>query len=325
MPLRSELLQRRWATIDLPILPFLAPRVFTPWPRTSQRAQSGTSTAQASRSSTRGVGNVKDGHTRVSALPASSRRLSPAVLKDPSGNLEPLPAAKDSIYSAEGDNWMGYLKVEERMPTKVSHRSPVDRRPREISQRTSSLLSPQTSRRAKPTFSLAKPYTRSISAALDKHSDIKKSKNRPMTVLDKSLVKPREILDGTTSWSIMPINVFDGFRAPTESEVLRNILVESSAELRAWWDKMPLAWKRRKGSRYRPPVLTSSKTKWRNSVLDSIIQHSLDPSLSPNHGDVSHKLQPPEEDPVMPPPAFYQLSDNQPPAKPEQKKTRSCF
>jgi pentatricopeptide repeat protein len=32
MPLRLELLKKRWSTFDLPILPFLAPRVFTPWP-----------------------------------------------------------------------------------------------------------------------------------------------------------------------------------------------------------------------------------------------------------------------------------------------------
>ncbi|CZR60368.1 uncharacterized protein PAC_10264 [Phialocephala subalpina] len=32
MPPRLELLKKRWSTFDLPILPFLAPRVFKPWP-----------------------------------------------------------------------------------------------------------------------------------------------------------------------------------------------------------------------------------------------------------------------------------------------------
>lgn len=32
MPLRLELVKKRWPTFDLPILPFLAPRVFKPWP-----------------------------------------------------------------------------------------------------------------------------------------------------------------------------------------------------------------------------------------------------------------------------------------------------
>lgn len=37
MPLRSDLLARRLSTFDLPILPFLAPRVFQPWPSRGRR------------------------------------------------------------------------------------------------------------------------------------------------------------------------------------------------------------------------------------------------------------------------------------------------
>ena len=46
MPPRSDLLRKRWSTVELPILPFLAPRVFTPWPCFGRRAHSGAQTAQ---------------------------------------------------------------------------------------------------------------------------------------------------------------------------------------------------------------------------------------------------------------------------------------
>ncbi|KAL2071593.1 hypothetical protein VTL71DRAFT_12828 [Oculimacula yallundae] len=42
MPPRLDLLTQRWSTFDLPILPFLAPRVFTPWPRSVRRSHTGT-------------------------------------------------------------------------------------------------------------------------------------------------------------------------------------------------------------------------------------------------------------------------------------------
>jgi len=38
MPLRPEASRKVWSTFDLPILPFLAPRVFTPWPTRNRRA-----------------------------------------------------------------------------------------------------------------------------------------------------------------------------------------------------------------------------------------------------------------------------------------------
>ncbi|KAH7350861.1 hypothetical protein BKA65DRAFT_499157 [Rhexocercosporidium sp. MPI-PUGE-AT-0058] len=41
MPPRLDLLTKRWSTFDLPILPFLAPRVFTPWPSSIRRSHSG--------------------------------------------------------------------------------------------------------------------------------------------------------------------------------------------------------------------------------------------------------------------------------------------
>ncbi|RDW60946.1 hypothetical protein BP6252_12329 [Coleophoma cylindrospora] len=40
MPLQSKPLIKRWPTLDLPILPFLAPRVFAPWPSYARRAHS---------------------------------------------------------------------------------------------------------------------------------------------------------------------------------------------------------------------------------------------------------------------------------------------
>ncbi|EKD14431.1 uncharacterized protein L3040_005736 [Drepanopeziza brunnea f. sp. 'multigermtubi'] len=40
MPPRADLLTKRWSTFDLPILPFLAPRVFQPWPRDTPRSHS---------------------------------------------------------------------------------------------------------------------------------------------------------------------------------------------------------------------------------------------------------------------------------------------
>ena len=40
MPPRLDLLTQRWSTFDLPILPFLAPRAFTPWPRSLRRSNS---------------------------------------------------------------------------------------------------------------------------------------------------------------------------------------------------------------------------------------------------------------------------------------------
>ena len=40
MPPRLDLLTKRWSTFDLPILPFLAPRVFTPCPRNLRRSSS---------------------------------------------------------------------------------------------------------------------------------------------------------------------------------------------------------------------------------------------------------------------------------------------
>ena len=42
MPLRPERWKKGWSTFDLPILPFLAPRVFTPWPSSIQRASVST-------------------------------------------------------------------------------------------------------------------------------------------------------------------------------------------------------------------------------------------------------------------------------------------
>ncbi|KAG4443461.1 hypothetical protein IFR05_001031 [Cadophora sp. M221] len=41
MPPRLDLLTKRWSTFDLPILPFLAPRVFSPWPSSIRRSHSG--------------------------------------------------------------------------------------------------------------------------------------------------------------------------------------------------------------------------------------------------------------------------------------------
>ncbi|KAH9218864.1 hypothetical protein DL95DRAFT_385096 [Leptodontidium sp. 2 PMI_412] len=41
MPPRLDLLTKRWSTFELPILPFLAPRVFTPWPCGIRRSHSG--------------------------------------------------------------------------------------------------------------------------------------------------------------------------------------------------------------------------------------------------------------------------------------------
>ena len=46
MPLRSNLLTTRRSTFDLPILPFLAPRVFQPWPSRGRSAHSGTAAVQ---------------------------------------------------------------------------------------------------------------------------------------------------------------------------------------------------------------------------------------------------------------------------------------
>ncbi|KAF4628083.1 hypothetical protein G7Y89_g10073 [Cudoniella acicularis] len=42
MPLRSEVLARRWSILDFPILPFLAPRVFQPWPPRGRRSHMAT-------------------------------------------------------------------------------------------------------------------------------------------------------------------------------------------------------------------------------------------------------------------------------------------
>jgi pentatricopeptide repeat protein len=58
MPLRSDLLTKRWPTIELPILPFLAPRVFSPWPSFGRRAYSGAQPApnHDTQEETRGIG-----------------------------------------------------------------------------------------------------------------------------------------------------------------------------------------------------------------------------------------------------------------------------
>ncbi|PMD44217.1 hypothetical protein L207DRAFT_508969 [Hyaloscypha variabilis F] len=45
MPPRFNLLTKRWSSFDLPILPFLAPRVFQPWPRKGRRVHSGSAQA----------------------------------------------------------------------------------------------------------------------------------------------------------------------------------------------------------------------------------------------------------------------------------------
>ncbi|KAH8596436.1 hypothetical protein B0O99DRAFT_116647 [Bisporella sp. PMI_857] len=42
MPLRPDRLMRSWSTTDSPILPFLAPRAFAPWPFPGRRAHSGS-------------------------------------------------------------------------------------------------------------------------------------------------------------------------------------------------------------------------------------------------------------------------------------------
>lgn len=42
MPLSSRPLNKRWLAFELPILPFLAPRVFAPWPPRARRAHSST-------------------------------------------------------------------------------------------------------------------------------------------------------------------------------------------------------------------------------------------------------------------------------------------
>ena len=48
MPPRSTLLTKHWPTVELPILPFLAPRVFTPWPSTGRRAHTAAQQIQKS-------------------------------------------------------------------------------------------------------------------------------------------------------------------------------------------------------------------------------------------------------------------------------------
>ena len=56
MPLRLHLLTKRWSSLDLPILPFLAPRVFQPWPCKRRRVHSVTPRAVQQR-----AGFVKEG------------------------------------------------------------------------------------------------------------------------------------------------------------------------------------------------------------------------------------------------------------------------
>jgi pentatricopeptide repeat protein len=50
MPPRLNLLTKRWSPFDLPILPFLAPRVFQPWPWKGHRVYSGTAQAAQQKS-----------------------------------------------------------------------------------------------------------------------------------------------------------------------------------------------------------------------------------------------------------------------------------
>jgi pentatricopeptide repeat protein len=58
MPPRLDLLTKRWSPFDLPILPFLAPRVFQPWPCTRRRGYSRA--AQTAQQKTEAVGEVYD-------------------------------------------------------------------------------------------------------------------------------------------------------------------------------------------------------------------------------------------------------------------------
>ncbi|CZS96010.1 uncharacterized protein RAG0_05492 [Rhynchosporium agropyri] len=71
MPSRLNLLTERWSTLDLPILPFLAPRVFTPWPRRIRRSHSGPK-ATARAVSTQQSWDNKEENSRGDGIEKSS-------------------------------------------------------------------------------------------------------------------------------------------------------------------------------------------------------------------------------------------------------------
>ncbi|PVH85342.1 hypothetical protein DL98DRAFT_511812 [Cadophora sp. DSE1049] len=139
MPPRLDLLTKRWSTFDLPILPFLAPRVFTPWPRSLRSSHSG-STATANSETTRHFWEDGDGLPQMicDVAPKDSSRgskidpkneqkhdlpLSKTVQKGAGGSLrgppetrgrseEPseLPGELDDFWTKYEEIWGGLMK-----------------------------------------------------------------------------------------------------------------------------------------------------------------------------------------------------------------------
>jgi hypothetical protein len=88
MPLRPGTVTQRWSIVDLPILPFLAPRVFQPWPSRGGRPRHYTASQEALRDIE--LPDKEQGQDQED----SSASTTEATLSNGAANQDPQPDAE---------------------------------------------------------------------------------------------------------------------------------------------------------------------------------------------------------------------------------------